>query len=149
MFGEVEWFVKWTGWFSFKTPLSYNLIVVDIVSLIMRVYCTVAVNCTLNAMKGPSLLLFKQFLPFDPLNGKSTCLQKDRMPFSSIFPGSQKAFFSFFFTCAGESSRSILESSSDELILLPVRPGTTNKRKFKSYQRQQALYKFSILIHIL
>lgn len=58
MFGEVEWFVKWTGWFSFKTPCSYNLIVVDIVSLIMRVYCTVAVNCTLNAMKGPTVYCY-------------------------------------------------------------------------------------------
>ena len=68
-----------------------------------------------------------------------------------MFPGSQKAFFSFFFTSAAESSRSIFDScsrkracydwdaseenvhtqffftvrtSSEELILVPVSPGT-------------------------
>ena len=57
-------------------------------------------------------------------NGNRTYLQNERTPFSAIFPGSQKAFFSFFFTWAAESIKSIFESSSDELILPPVRPGT-------------------------
>ena len=58
------------------------------------------------------------------LRGKRTCLMKARTPLFSTFPGSQKAFFSFFFTSSFRSSRSILDSSSEELILLPVNPGT-------------------------
>lgn len=61
--------------------------------------------------------------------GKSTCLQNDKTPLSAMLPGSQNAFFSFFLTCAGESNRSILESSSDELILVPVKPGTKTEER--------------------
>ena len=68
--------------------------------------------------------MFTLPVPSRTRKGKRTCLQKDSTPLSSTLPGSQNAFFSFFFTWAGESSRSILESSSEELILLPVSPGT-------------------------
>lgn len=51
---------------------------------------------------------FRSFLP--PRRGKTTCLTKERTPLLSMFPGSQKAFFSFFFTSPAESSRSIFDS---------------------------------------
>lgn len=38
---------------------------------------------------------------------------KERTPLFSTFPGSQKAFFSFFFTSSLRSRRSILESCSN------------------------------------
>lgn len=63
--------------------------------------------------------------------GKTTYLTKAKTPFSSRFPGSQKAFFNFFLTDAELSKRSILESSKDELIFPPVRPGTNLKKKKK------------------
>jgi hypothetical protein len=62
--------------------------------------------------------------------GYRTCLQKDNKPLSVILPGSQNAIFNFFFTWAGVSSKSILESSSDELILVPVNPGTVRIKTF-------------------
>ena len=71
--------------------------------------------------------MFTLPVPSRTRKGKRTCLQKDSTPLSSTLPGSQNAFFSFFFTWAGESSRSILESSSEELILLPVSPGTVKQ----------------------
>ena len=49
-------------------------------------------------------------------------LQNERTPLSVMFPGSQKAFLSFFFTSAAESSRSILLSSSELDIFAPVNP---------------------------
>ena len=49
---------------------------------------------------------------------------KAKMPLSATLPGSQKAFFSFLLTSAGESIKSIFESSSEEDIFDPVRPGT-------------------------
>jgi len=64
-------------------------------------------------------------------NGNITCLENAKIPLSVIFPGSQNAFFSFFFTAAGLSNRSILESSSDEDILVPVKPGTEQKANVK------------------
>ena len=39
-----------------------------------------------------------------------------------MFPGSQKAFLSFFLMSAAESSRSILLSASEDDILAPVKP---------------------------
>lgn len=56
-----------------------------------------------------------------------TCLANASKPFSVIFPGSQNAFFNFFFTVAGESNKSILLSTSEEDILPPANPGTSNK----------------------
>lgn len=103
----------------------------------------------------------KLFLP--PRRGKRTYLTKERTPLFWMLPGSQKAFFSFFFTSSLESRRSIFDSwkqkqiikwrwtecwenfpskswtpitsfhdklslydltSSEELILAPVSPGT-------------------------
>lgn len=58
-----------------------------------------------------------------------TCLTNDNRPLSSMFPGSQNAFFNFFLTAAGLSSKSIFESSSDEDILPPAKPGTENHKK--------------------
>ena len=44
-----------------------------------------------------------------------------------MFPGSQKTFFNLLLTWAAVSSKSIFESSSEELIFDPVSPGTENK----------------------
>lgn len=82
-----------------------------------------------QASQEEKLCLMKKslrILPFEFLRGKSTCWQKDKTPLSSTFPGSQNAWFIFLFSCSSESRRSILESSSEELILLPFRPGTKN-----------------------
>lgn len=48
--------------------------------------------------------------PSPDFRGKRTCLMKERTPLFSTFPGSQKAFFSFFFTSSLRSRRSIFES---------------------------------------
>lgn len=40
---------------------------------------------------------------------------KERTPLFSTFPGSQKAFFSFFFTSSLRSRRSILESCKQKI----------------------------------
>lgn len=45
-----------------------------------------------------------------PTSGKRTCLTNERTPLFSMLPGSQKAFFSFFFTSSFLSRRSILDS---------------------------------------
>ena len=68
-------------------------------------------------------------LPFFSDSGRMTCLTKESTPLSAMLPGSQKAFFNFFLTAPAESSRSIFESSSEELILPPVRPGTEGQNK--------------------
>ena len=47
-----------------------------------------------------------------------------------MFPGSQKAIFNFFLTWADESNKSILEESSEELILAPANPGTTKRTSY-------------------
>lgn len=60
-----------------------------------------------------------------------TCFENAKTPLSAIFPGSQNAFLSFFFTVAALSNKSILESSSDEDIFVPVRPGTRQKTNIK------------------
>lgn len=66
--------------------------------------------------------------PSPSLNKENrTCFTNDNSPLSTIFPGSQNAFFNFFFTFAALSMRSILESSSDDDILPPAKPGTENK----------------------
>lgn len=57
-------------------------------------------------------------------NPNITYLANASSPFSVMFPGSQNAFFNFFFTAEGESNMSILLSSSEEDILPPVNPGT-------------------------
>lgn len=60
-------------------------------------------------------------------NGNKICLENAKTPLSAIFPGSQNAFFNFFFIVAALSNKSILESSSDEDIFAPAKPGTGKK----------------------
>lgn len=72
-----------------------------------------------------------------------TCLTNERTPLSAMFPGSQKAFLSFFLMFAGESRISILLSSSEELILPPASPGT----KITIYKRPRPLSKILIEIN--
>lgn len=52
-----------------------------------------------------------------PRRGKRTYLTKERTPLFWMLPGSQKAFFSFFFTSAFESSRSIFDSCRHKQII--------------------------------
>ena len=56
--------------------------------------------------------------------GNITCLQNARTPFSVTLPSSQNAFATLRVTLAALSKRSILLSSSEELIFPPVNPGT-------------------------
>lgn len=56
-----------------------------------------------------------EFLP--PHRGKRTYLTKERTPLFWMLPGSQKAFFSFFFTSSLESSRSIFDSCRHKHII--------------------------------
>lgn len=58
----------------------------------------------------PLLLPTGEGSPSPDLRGKRTCLMKERTPLFSTFPGSQKAFFNFFFTSSLRSRRSIFES---------------------------------------
>lgn len=73
-----------------------------------------------RAETSPSFCLNKE---------NSTCLTNDNNPLSAMFPGSQNALFSFFFTLAALSIKSILESSSDDDILQPAKPGTIKLKR--------------------
>lgn len=75
-----------------------------------------------------------KFLP--PRRGKRTYLTKERTPLFWMLPGSQKAFFSFFFTSSLESSRSIFDSCSQKRWFYnwpPAFEGTVNNLGLKSY----------------
>lgn len=54
----------------------------------------------------------RSFVP--PRRGKRTYLTKERTPLFWMLPGSQKAFFSFFFTSSLVSRRSIFDSCSQK-----------------------------------
>lgn len=98
----------------------------------LPIYFSASSLQSINYIPNSAVLDTLKTSPF--LNsGNITCLENAKTPLSVIFPGSQNAFFSFFFTAAALSNKSILESSSDEDIFAPAKPGTAQKANVEKF----------------
>lgn len=97
-------FVSTPLWVSFDAELWNTMF------LTINSFYTLYTSGEVWSKRHQSQIQGEVYLP--PRRGKTTYLTKERTPLFWMLPGSQNAFFSFFFTSSLVSRRSIFDSCS-------------------------------------